>query len=318
MHVAAGHGETARRYAGARYLDAAGVGRSAQKHLALVGQAGALGGARHPVHDAGVGNHPPVAHLDRRAVAQSDFHLDAFGGIARQGDIHGQADVGVDAVGRGRRPAGADFFLHAEDEINLMGGAFQAAQGLDQNGDADAVIHGFGDQAVAQIEEGALEDGHIAHVDGAVGAAGSPHVNEHFLQRGDFAAPAGAFQADDALGSVQEAHVRPHAVARVDAADVGEAYEAFFVHVGGNHADFVQVRREHDFEALAVGAALAGNQVAEGVHAVIVGVRGDFLLHRGADFVLVPRRAGDLGEFLDEGFHGGSRVVRWSGSQVVG
>ena len=85
-----------------------------------------------------------------------------------RGHIHRHAQVGVNAVGRGGRAAQPNFFLGAEDEVQLVGGALQLFQRLDHDRHADAVVHGLRDQAVVQIEEGALENRHVAHLHRAV------------------------------------------------------------------------------------------------------------------------------------------------------
>ena len=140
-----------------------------------------LGTRAHPFDNAWISQHARILDLDRRAFAQRDGHVLAPGGVAGQGDIHGQANLRVDPIGRRTGAARADFLLGGEDKIQLMRRGFQGTQGLDQYHTADAVVHGLGHQAPPQVKAGPLESRHIADLHRAVRGVGRADIHETFL-----------------------------------------------------------------------------------------------------------------------------------------
>jgi len=246
VDVTAWDREAAGGDAGVGKLHGAGVGGATFQHLALVRQFGFLGCSDHPAHDTRIGDHAAVFDLDRRAFAEGDFHFAAFGRIARAGDIYGQTEVGIETEGSARNTPNADFFLRAEDEVKFVGCVFQAAQGFDQDGTADAVVHGFGDQAATQVEERTLERGHLADFDRTGLAVRRADINKELLESIGFGHIGDALAADDAGGAARETDAHTQQRVRMDTAEGCEADKAILVNVGVDQADLVHVCGEHD------------------------------------------------------------------------
>ena len=246
--------------------------------------------SHHPIHHARVGEHAGVAHFDGRAFSQAHFHA-GLGRIAGAGHIYGQAEIRVNAKGGRGGAADAHFFLSAENEKDLVRRIFELAQRLDQNRRANAVIHRFGHHALAQVYEGPVKGGHIAHAHGVILARAAAHVNEKLLEGRDFGPVFQGVAADHALGAVHKAHPPAHAGVRAHTAKRGEAHKAFLVHVGGNHADLVNVRGQHDPAAARLERAFADDQIAKRIHLDLVSVRLNFSAHHGADLSLIARGA---------------------------
>jgi hypothetical protein len=69
--------------------------------------------------------------------------LYAFRSVTCQRDIDRNTQIRIGAKCGCGSAAQADFFLHAEHEVDFVRGTFQAAQYFHLHGHADAIIHRF-------------------------------------------------------------------------------------------------------------------------------------------------------------------------------
>ena len=181
---------------------------------------------------------------------------------------------------------------------------FKGAQGFDQHGAADAVIHGFGHQAPAQVEEGSLESRHIADLHRAVFEAGCAHVDKILGGRRHFGCrEIRLFHADHSRRAVGEVDASAHQGMRADSADAGKADETIRVDMRGDQTDLVHVGRQHDPPAVFALFPFTDDQVAERVHADFIGQGFHFGTDDLPDGRLVAGRAERFSEFLDQVFH---------------
>ena len=185
-------------------------------------------------------------------------------------------------------------------KIDLIWAVFHLAQGLDQHGAADAVIHRFGNQAVAQVKHRPVEDRRVANFYRAICPAGSADIDVHLFEGMHFVRELGALAANHPAYAADEAH--PAAVAGVRAypANGGKAHEPILVNVGGHDPDFIHVSGKH--EALTVRRFLpfAGDQVAQRIHAHIVRQALNFSLDQFSHLRFKARRPNQLYQFLNQ------------------
>ena len=146
-----------------------------------------------------------------------------------------------------------------------MRGTFKLAQGLNQDGAADAVVEIGGEQAVADGAEAAAEGGCIADLHACVLFAAGADVEKKLLRCGSLAGERRPLHAERALNAVGEVDAAADERIGQHAADGGEAAESLCVDVGYHDADLVHVGGEHDPLAIGRGGggALARYQVAE-------------------------------------------------------
>jgi len=220
------------------------------QYFELIGDAGLFGSLDHQIFDLGVGQHACVHHLDGGTFAQRDRHRAGLGCVASGGHVHGDAQVGVDAVGRGASAEQTHFFLHAKDKINLVGGLFELAQGLDEDGTGDAVVHALGDQPAASFNHRAGKASRIPHLDGRVVGAGGADVDVHFGDVQGFVTPSLKvfIDVDDANGVVGKPDATSDQGVRINAPDGSKAQESLFVDVGDHHPNLIHMGGEHHLE----------------------------------------------------------------------
>lgn len=305
---------------------------AAEEDGALVGDAVLFGAGFDVVDEAVVGDEGGVHDVEAEAFALlGDFFVfgDA-GGVAGEGDVDADADVAVDGVGGGFGAAEADLFLGGEDDDDLAfvrGGALlEFLDGFDAEPAGDAVIHGGGDDLLADLDEGVGVDAVVADLDAAFDlGGGEAGVNKEFLDVGDLGfvgfggdvdgAAAGVHDAVDVAGVGDEGHAAGEEVAGVEAAGVGDADEAVGVDVADVEADLIHMAEEEDAGGLAgalgrgalgaaFGAGGAGgagaDEVAEGVGGSGIEEAADLLLQEGADALFAAGDAGGLAEAAEE------------------
>ena len=90
------------------------------------------------------------------------------------------------------------------------------AQRLDGRQHAGAVIQRLARDPAAQVQEGGIEDRHVAHRHRAVLRADRAHVNEELVEAGERIALLRPVAADHPARPVQKAHARPGQAARAE------------------------------------------------------------------------------------------------------
>src|SRR6185436_11708298 len=112
----------------------------------LVGDAVLFGDGFDFIDELVVGDEGAVLDVEAEALAVGGdgFLFGDAGGVAGEGDVDAQADVGCDGVGGGLGAAEADFFLGGEgyDDFATVGraGGVELADGLDAEPAGDAVV----------------------------------------------------------------------------------------------------------------------------------------------------------------------------------
>jgi len=189
--------------------------------LSAGGEDGALeldfgfgGGVFEFVDERGVGDEAGVHDVESDALALlvGHFFFGDTGGVAGEGDVESDADVGLHGVGGGFGAAEADLFLDGEgaDDLAVVGGvAFvELADGLDGDPAGEAVVECFGDDLVADLDEGFVHDDEVADAEGFFGPFGvEAGVDEELFDFGDFLAFVGAGDVDGSAAGVHDAFV---------------------------------------------------------------------------------------------------------------
>ena len=259
----------------------------------------------------------PIAGPEPKRVA-ADLLLVDPGRVGGVGDVDGDRDVGAELEGGGAGAEEADLLLHGGDGGHRAAGPVAlgaAAQALQRDVGAEAVVHRAGDEPLAGDRHRLGGDHHrVADPDQLRGllAVGGADVDVHALQLDDLFALVGLEQVDRlAPGdagheAVLAADLDPLADEdlRVPAADRREPEEALLVDVGDDQADLVDVADDRQQRR---GLADAGDRGADAVDAEL-GEGGGLAPDLGGRALVSGGRAGAQ-KLVEEG---------WSGQKVRG
>jgi len=316
VEVARRQGKRARRHSRASRLNGARVGAAELEHLALVGDAEALGASDQPLLHPRVRQEAAIHHLHRRPGAQFHRHRLCLRDIARARHVHGQGHFGLEPVRRDRRPPQANLLLRGEHGVHLVRRSRQLPERLDQHGAAGPIVHRLGDQPIPSLFARARETGDVSHAHRHILRRGGPYVEEHLLPLGNVVGAQPLFRADDSHRAVGKAHPPAQQRLWLHAPHAPHPQESLLVDVGDDEANLVHVRRQHDALAVRRGSASTpaspphGDEVAERIRAHLANHVANRLLDEGAHLPLVTRWAIGLGQRLDEILHDSSPPSR--------
>ena len=297
MDVAGGDGDgSGYAAAGDHALEVGGIGASSGEDFVLPGDLMLVGSFFHVANHAVVADDRGVHELDGDSFSEGGalFLGGGTGGVEGDGGIETEGEVGLDELSGGGGAAKADFFLHGEDGVEVVGGLafgfFEFAQGLDEQKDGGAVVEGFDIDGIAELHERTEAGDAVANGDVFFefffGEAG---VDEIVAELWGFVAFIGlhdvnglaAHDADDVSESVDDDALGGEGFG-IEATEGMEADEAFVVDVIDDEADLVHVSSGHD--ALFGGAAFfEGDDVAHIVDGNLIGEGFDFFEHKLAD-----------------------------------
>lgn len=205
------------------------------------------------------------AVLDVKPVALA---LDCYGflagdawGVAGEGDVEADADIGKDGVAGSFRAAKAYFFLDGEGDDDLAGVAeaslIKGANALNSQPASDAIVHGFGDCFGAHGDKGFVHDDVVADLDLLLNLVdGEADVDEELFNFGNFFTVLGAGDVDGAAAWVHDAeeiarvgtdqHAAREEVSRVESACWVDPDEALVIDGRDIETDLVHVAKKHD------------------------------------------------------------------------
>ena len=191
----------------------------------------------------------------------ADLLLFDVGVIRGEGDVHNQGDLWIDAVRADERATTVprDFLLrrgrgHHARSARLLG---IAAQRLEHDEGADAIVDGAGDDTVVRkIERAGIQHARIAHAEARLGLVAFRGANVHpeIRELAGVLAILGLHQVNGLLAhhaehvavSAEEAYALAHEHLRVPAPDGRNVDVAVVVDVLDDHADLVDMAVEHD------------------------------------------------------------------------
>ena len=309
MDVAGGDGEAGGLHACTAHLHGGGVGTAEGQDLELVLDVVLLGHGGEFLGQFKVADDGGILQLDGRAAAYGAGHGLGTGGVTGAGHVVGNADIGVDAEGRGLGTAHTHLLLDGEDEVDIVGhgGLLQTLGDLDQHGTADAVIQGTaGDAAAQEAGNTAIQGAEVTDLDLSLGLLLVLGTDVDVALIGAQLGGSGIdLGHQDALEAACEGDLRERGGDPVDTADGVDADEAAVLDVGYQEADLVHVGAEHDLLLLGLGggAVLDGDEVAHGVVVALIrdgGNDGQKLIRNG---LLAAGNGARGGESLNEVEH---------------
>ena len=202
----------------------------------------------------------------------------------------------------------AYFFLDSKYCVEVVGDVFEFFEGFDEDEYGDAVVDGFGVDAVAHFDEGTfagddISDGYEAFDLGGFHAK----VDEVVFDFGCFVAVGwfhdvdgfAAHDSDDVFFAVDYDSLCGEGFG-VESAEGMEAGESVVVDVGDDECDFVHVGGDHDF--FAGFAFFEGDDVAEVVYFDVIDEAFDFFEDELTDGLFVSGSAGSFADIFEKGY----------------
>ncbi len=307
VDVTGGDGEGEAGDSSVLALNASGISSSSGEKFELVFDFVFDGEVFEVLDHFGVTNEGGVEDFDRGAFTEFGNAILSrnAGEIVGEGDIEGDAEVGLETASGGGCPTKSNFFLGCGDSIDVNIVGFGGFDGFDHDEDGTSVIHGFTGVKIAHGLEISVHCHHVADSDlcfgfvfgqsgihevifkfgAGIGFGGAEHVLGFGAEHEEAVAGARFGVNDDALGGHH---------ARVEAAKGMDAQESVVINVLDNKADFVHVGGEHQFFA-ASGSLFDADQVAKGIGCDFVADIFELAVNDPSDEVFLSGDSGGFG-----------------------
>ncbi len=228
-----------------------------------------------------------VSHLDGYPVMQGNGKSSRFRRIARQGDIYGQPDIGLNAVSAGFGASCAHLFLHREHKVAVVFHSLQPLQGFHHHKTTDSIVHGARHGCVFRFHILAIVDTCIANGYPTqrffLGFRSDIQVQMLQLRLLDGLLLFLAYNADP---SIPKDKTLSNGDLHRNAANIGKPYKTLIVHVSNHQADLIHMAGNHHLGTLAL---FAGDHVAKGIHSQLIDIFLNLFLNIGNHFFFMAR-----------------------------
>ena len=284
----------------------------------------------HEVAQFDIRDHRTVDQKDARAPPQALLGLIGIDAriVGRHPGFNADSNIRLDDVAAGLSASQPDFFLHGRRREYHVGGgvALEPLEYLDRHSHAGAVVPGLGDVelGIVELHESRIRRNGVARADAqapfSVLAARCADVNEDlvlgrqppaFLLRHDVR----GFESGD---TADHAVARAYEIALVDQRLIEDAAQGLKLDesagrdVLDNHADLVEVGRDHDSRAV---VSEAGDERAEAIGLDLVGQRLELTPNDLPHRALESAGAVGVGQLLEQALNAVEAVLLGAAGQ---
>ena len=181
------------------------------------------------------------------------------------------------AVGPSPEKMQGRIFLGAEDEVKFMGEGqlllAYLAQSFDQYRHANAIIQCLCYQPLSQFLKRTLKYGHVPDAHRASFPVRDAKIDEHLLKRRVFTRIAEALTANHTKSAIEKTQPATQTGSGAHRANWQKTGKAVIVNVCDDHSNLVDMRRQHNPQAVWFFITSAHNQIAQIVHTHVIGER---------------------------------------------